>query len=114
MTPDTIRLIIATGSWTARDVGTYGVISYVLLSHARVGLIGDWATGMPDVRELIACLLEQGGDAVIHLGDTYYLGTPEECRRNFKEVFDEVFAKTGKPRIPVYSVPGNHDYYAFG
>lgn len=97
-----------------RDIGTYGVVSHVLPGDAKVGLIGDWATGMPDARELIACILDQDVDAVIHLGDTYYSGTPEECRRNFKEVFDEVFAKTGKPRIPVYSIPGNHDYYAFG
>ncbi|WP_084783895.1 metallophosphoesterase [Paenibacillus sp. FJAT-26967] len=97
-----------------QPIGTYGVVPYVLPDDAKVGLIGDWATGMPDAKELVKHMVNLGVDAIIHLGDIYYSGTPDECNRNFNAIFDEVFAETGKPRIPVFTIPGNHDYYAFG
>jgi predicted phosphodiesterase len=98
-----------------QSIRTFGVINYRLPNHARVAVIGDWGTGMPDARALVRYIVEyQNPDAIIHLGDIYYSGTPEECRNAFTRVFDEVFAETGKKRIPVFTIPGNHDYYALG
>jgi Calcineurin-like phosphoesterase len=80
---------------------------------ARIGLIGDWGTGAEPARRLLTQLKAQGVDLVIHLGDIYYSGTPEECQLNFTAIFDDVFGKPNK-RIPVYSLSGNHDMYCGG
>jgi 3',5'-cyclic AMP phosphodiesterase CpdA len=95
----------------------FGVIDWQLPNDARVGIIGDWGTGMPDAIALLKdMLVNYQPQAIIHLGDIYYSGTPQECQLHFagifQQVFDEVLGK-GK-RIPVFSIPGNHDYYAWG
>jgi 3',5'-cyclic AMP phosphodiesterase CpdA len=106
--------------WKVEGHGSldYGVIQYRLPNHARVGIIGDWGTGMDDARALLEQLRDLkdpgtgrvGIDALIHLGDIYYSGTPEECDR-FLAMVRSVFE--GR-EIPVFNLPGNHDYYAFG
>eukprot|EP00966_Prymnesium_polylepis_P205530 4763027-Prymnesium_polylepis.1 len=53
---------------------------------------------------------KQKPDVLIHLGDTYYSGTYAE-QRDF--LHDPVRAHLGEA-VPVYLVPGNHDYYAKG
>ena len=54
--------------------------------------------------------------ALIHLGDIYYSGTPSECAANYTDVITAVFDETLGPgkRIPVFTLAGNHDYYALG
>ncbi|GEM48531.1 metallophosphoesterase family protein [Deinococcus cellulosilyticus] len=92
----------------------YGVIDYQLPNNARIALLGDWGTGMDDAYHLLLTLLQQHNpDVIIHLGDIYYSGTPEECTANFENIFNQAFAVTGK-RLPVFTIPGNHDYYARG
>jgi len=80
---------------------------------ARVGIIGDWATGTPLALEAMKLLAAQQPDVVIHLGDIYYSGTETECMQNF---FDPATAilnvGPGGPRL--YSLSGNHDMYAGG
>jgi len=100
-----------------KDSLDYGVITWTLPNDARVGVIGDWGTGMEDAESLLRDLMVQHTpQALLHLGDIYYSGTPAECASNFTDVitrvFDEVLGK-GK-RIPVFTIPGNHDYYALG
>jgi len=95
----------------------YGTIRYKLPNHAKVAILGDWGTGLDDAKQLLKELMvTHKPDAIIHLGDIYYSATPSECVHNFsdifKQVFDEVLGK-GK-RIPIFTIPGNHDYYAFG
>lgn len=94
----------------------YGVIDWRLPNDAKVGIIGDWGTGMDDSIGLLQDLMAHKPDAIIHVGDIYYSGTPEECSTNFADpitrVFDQVLGQ-GK-RIPVFTLPGNHDYYALG
>ena len=95
----------------------YGVIDWKLPNDAKVGILGDWGTGMPDAIALLKDMMVQHQpDAIIHLGDIYYSGTPDECHRYFADVFTTVFDEVlGKgKRIPVFSIPGNHDYYAWG
>lgn len=95
----------------------YGVIDWKLPNNAKVGILGDWGTGMPDAIALLKdMMLQHKPDAIIHLGDIYYSGTPDECQQYFADVFTAVFDEVlGKgKRIPVFSIPGNHDYYAWG
>ncbi|HEX2127236.1 MAG TPA: metallophosphoesterase [Thermoleophilaceae bacterium] len=101
--------------WTkegGHDVN-YGVIPWRLPNDAKVGIIGDWGTGLDDARRLLADLVDNHSPAaIIHLGDIYYSGTTTECRTNYTEVFDEVFQD--RERVPVFTLFGNHDYYALG
>ena len=106
-------------SWKNEGKGNlnYGVIDYKLPNDAKVGIIGDWGTGMDDAMNLFKVMMQENKlDAIIHLGDIYYSGTPDEVYANFADVitnvFDEVLGKGN--RIPVFNIPGNHDYYAFG
>jgi Calcineurin-like phosphoesterase len=91
----------------------YGVIQWQLPNDATVGVIGDWGTGMPDAAALLTDLMSHSPDAIIHLGDIYYSGTPAECQGYFVKVISDVFAATNKS-CPVFTIPGNHDYYALG
>jgi Calcineurin-like phosphoesterase len=94
----------------------YGVIEWTLPQDAVVGIIGDWGTGLDDARALLKEVLAFDPAAIIHLGDVYYSGTPHECRVNYTEVIAEVFAEAlGEgTRVPVFSLAGNHEYYALG
>ena len=91
----------------------FGVIAYKLPNDARVAIIGDWGTGMNDASALLTHIMEEHKPtAIIHLGDIYYAGTPDQCNTNFTDVFNQVFGNL--PRIPIFSIPGNHEYYAMG
>jgi hypothetical protein len=52
-------------------------------------------------------------DILIHLGDIYYSGTPEECTSNFLTFIESILRKAN-PSLAVYSLPGNHDMYCGG
>lgn len=95
----------------------YGVIDWRLPDDGKVGIIGDWGTGLDDARSLLRDLMVRFEPAaIVHLGDIYYSGTPEECEVNYADVitrvFDEVLGEGN--RIPVFTLAGNHDYYALG
>lgn len=82
-----------------------------LPDEARVALIADWGTGMPDAQALLEQVATFSPHAVIHLGDIYYSGTPHEVRAHFLDVFARVFGTAG-PRV--LSLSGNHDRYSGG
>lgn len=95
----------------------YGRINYKLKNDAKIAIIGDWGTGLEDAEFLLQTLMiNNKPDIIIHLGDIYYSATNQECIDNFEKVIERVFNRTlgTNKRIPVLSVPGNHDYYAFG
>lgn len=50
---------------------------------------------------------------ILHLGDVYYAGTPEEYENNVAIILKRLRIKTNK-EILFYSIPGNHDYYSWG
>ena len=88
-----------------------GLIEYKLPNDARVAIIGDWGTGTHDAKDMLVKIMDiHKPDAIIHLGDIYYAGTPAQCKANFLDVFDEIFST--RERVPVFNLPGNHDYYA--
>lgn len=90
----------------------YGVIEWEVPVGSKIGILGDWGTGMDDAEKLLLDLLTHEPAAIIHLGDIYYAGTESQARTTFLDVFDRVF--TGRKRIPVFNLAGNHDYYARG
>ena len=93
----------------------YGVLDYKLPNDARVLLLGDWGTGQNDaVTMLTAALIDLKPDVVLHLGDVYYSGTPWECQSNIVDVFKSVFSNPKTNRVPIFMIPGNHEYYSGG
>jgi predicted phosphodiesterase len=94
---------------------SYGMIEYRLPSTCKVVLIGDWGTHMTDNVALLRQALKKfRPDAIIHLGDVYYSGTPQECTRNVLEVMDDLIDELKIKRPPFFTLPGNHDYYSGG
>jgi predicted phosphodiesterase len=79
----------------------------------RVGILGDWGTGEPAAIAVLDQLMQLKPDLIVHLGDIYYAGTIDECRTNFLVPIQAARAKYGR-NIPVYTIPGNHDYYSGG
>lgn len=78
-----------------------------------VGVLADWGTGDPAVaRSSLAALFRFQPDLIVHLGDIYYAGTPEECTNNFLNYL--VKATEENYRLPIYNLAGNHDYYSGG
>jgi len=94
----------------------FGVIDYRLPANARVLMIGDWGTHMPDNAALVRQAIRTfKPDAIIHLGDVYYSGTVEECAQNVVDVIDQIMkALPGEKRPAFFTIPGNHDYYSGG
>jgi len=76
----------------------------------KIGLVSDWASGSPQAIQLIQEMKKENVDMVLHLGDTYYSGTPGEARQFFLEPMRAVFGE----KMPMVQVPGNHDYYDGG
>jgi hypothetical protein len=89
----------------------YGVIEWTVPSDGAVAIIGDWGTGLPDAEALVQelMMLTKPPSAIIHLGDIYYAGTPSQCSANFAAIL-----AAAAPGVPVFTIPGNHDYYDWG
>jgi hypothetical protein len=88
-----------------------------LADNARVFLVGDWATGLPQARNVASAIARQLAQTpaelechVIHLGDTYYSGLEDEYRDRFLPLWPV----TNGARARSWSLNGNHDMYAGG
>jgi 3',5'-cyclic AMP phosphodiesterase CpdA len=79
----------------------------------RVGIIADWGTGEPEAIAVLDQLMRQNPDLILHLGDIYYAGTHDECYANFLAPA-RAARQQHQRMIPVYTIPGNHDYYGGG
>lgn len=54
-----------------------GLIGKLFPKDAKIGIIGDFGTGLSDSFALLSDLIvNKGADIVLHLGDVYYAGTP--------------------------------------
>lgn len=86
---------------------------YTINSNAKIAVLGDFGTGLNDGTTLLIQLMKQlDPDYIIHLGDIYYSGTVDECNA-YVQMFTTAFAAAGKT-VPVFSIPGNHEYYSGG
>ena len=99
--------------WTSQSDGLkYSLIPYQLPADAKILMIGDWGTGMSDA----VAMLTDGvnafkPDAIIHVGDIYYSGIPEECQEHVIDVINNLRHSTGL-NLPFFTIPGNHEYYS--
>jgi hypothetical protein len=112
-----------------RKPGNYKAIPWQIPADAQIVLLGDWGTSMDDAREFLKALwrkayLNAPGKTIvfIHLGDIYYCGLPYECEHYFRQVFirvgqelqQEINNSNFNPRPPIFTIPGNHEYYSYG
>jgi hypothetical protein len=78
--------------------------------HLRIAVFGDWGTaayGAPVIADSIR-KDPDGFDIVLHLGDTYYSGQPDEIQKQLVEAFpyrDDALNR---------SLNGNHEMYSGG
>lgn len=84
-----------------------------LPKNAKVALLGDWGTGTDDAIRTLEQVAAHGPDVLIHLGDVYYAGTPEEGQKYFLDIVNRVLRQDGR-KVPVYTLTGNHDMYSGG
>lgn len=78
-----------------------------------IGLLSDWGTGEDVALVVLDRLMDHRPDVILHLGDVYYSGTPDEMRRYALEPFQAARKRYGYD-VPIFNLPGNHDYYAGG
>ncbi|MEP7238453.1 MAG: metallophosphoesterase [Ferruginibacter sp.] len=94
-----------------QDINTFGVVQ--IPENSKIAIIGDYGTGLNDATMFLTAIIkDQQPDIIIHVGDIYYTGTEDECAL-YVENFAAAFAAAGKT-VPVYSIPGNHEYYSGG
>ncbi len=82
-------------------------------SSAKIAIIGDWGTGKwtdgdktrCPAQLVIAGVVAQNPDYIVHLGDVYYAGTENEERENFLQMIPEKYK--GK----FYTMNSNHEMY---
>lgn len=111
-----IQKIITYRKWHDQGAGlNFSKIAWTLPNDARVVMLGDWGTSNDDCKQLLKAIwLQEDPAAFVHLGDIYYSGSKEECDNNFYNIFKEVAQELGKPMVPVFTIPGNHEYYSMG
>jgi len=88
----------------------YSVIDWKIPQNGRIALIGDWGTSNDDAKEFLRALISGGVDCIIHLGDVYYSGTKGEFDSKFINIIRGDLGFRG----PVFTIPGNHEYYSQG
>jgi 3',5'-cyclic AMP phosphodiesterase CpdA len=90
---------------------------------ARIVVVGDWGSGVPRARDVARLMAEEVTDAlaqgreahVVHLGDVYYSGLPEEVERNvLAPGLWPVTADQASGGVTSWSLNGNHDMYGGG
>jgi Calcineurin-like phosphoesterase len=92
-------------------------------ASARLIVVGDWGTGLPRARDVATVMAEEVVDAlksgrqahVVHLGDVYYSGLPEECESHvLAPGMWPVTAEQANGGVTSWSLNGNHDMYGGG
>lgn len=96
---------------TYRDLDDF--VLPTLPPNAKVALIGDWGTGTQDAITLLTAVRDHRPDVILHLGDIYYSGTPDETHKYFLDLLNSVLGRDENP-IAVYTLTGNHDMYSGG
>jgi len=94
---------------------------HAISGSARLVVVGDWGTGLPRARAVARYMGEEVADAlasgreahVIHLGDVYYSGLPEEVQQHVLGPWP-VTAAQARAGVTSWSLNGNHDMYSGG
>ncbi len=101
-------------AWNSWDGGRgdldYGVIAWRLPARAKVALVGDIGTGTDIAAATLLSVLSFKPDAILHVGDVYYSGTPFEFEHRLINMLKDAMAAAGH-QAPFFTVPGNHEYF---
>lgn len=89
-----------------------------LEGDVRLVLFADWGTGRPEPRQVAEHAAKYVEDShlpvhVVHLGDTYYSGTPEEAQAHLLEPWPVTATQAGEG-VGSWALNGNHDMYSGG
>ncbi len=113
----------------ASSYPNYTAIPYNIPTNGQVVMLGDWGTSMNDAKQMLKAIWRKAFQdnpskpiVFIHLGDIYYCGLPIECDNNFNQVFlsvgSELHTELNDNRFvqnpPIFTIPGNHEYYSYG
>ena len=80
-----------------------------LADSGRIGLIGDWGTGLYGAPQIAKAILKDDPFIMLmHLGDVYYSGTQGEMRDRFLKVWPK------RPNTIHRALNSNHDMYSGG
>jgi len=81
-----------------------------LPDKGRIGLLGDWGTGLYGAPKMAEAILRDRDPFVMlmHLGDVYYAGTKTEMRDRFLEIWPR------RPDTVNRALNSNHDMYSGG
>jgi Calcineurin-like phosphoesterase len=74
-----------------------------------VSLVSDWGSNTQESDDIGKVISDDNPDYTIHLGDVYYVGTPEEIELNFGTHSSWPRGKCG-----TLAIPGNHEFYSNG
>lgn len=84
----------------------------VFKMHQDVKMVvaADWATDTLESSRIGRLMNDERGDYTVHLGDTYFVGAPQEIDSNF--------LAPGNPwprgKAGTLAIPGNHEFYSNG
>jgi len=96
---------------------------HTIADDARLVVVGDWGTGLERARHVAHHMADaiteataQGREAhVVHLGDVYYSGVPDEYDRHvLADGWWPVTAAQSGNGVTSWSLVGNHDMYSGG
>jgi hypothetical protein len=95
--------------------------AYEIGERARLVLVGNWGSGVPRAAEVgrqMALAVDEGLAArrdvhVVHLGDVYYSGLPEEVERHMLAPWPVSLRHAGLG-VTSWSLAGEHDMYSGG
>ena len=88
----------------------YGVINWTIPEDSTVALIGDIGTGTDVAAAVLISALSFNPTIILHVGDVYYSGTEFEFQQYFVGLINSVFEDL-KLKVPIYTLPGNHEYF---
>lgn len=92
------------------DKGIYKMESQAGKGLVTIALVSDWATDTNESRLIGNRIKDHHPDYTIHMGDTYFVGTPEEVERNFNPNNSPwPFGAVGS-----FALAGNHEMYSNG
>jgi predicted phosphodiesterase len=87
------------------------IIDWQVPPNAKIAIVGDWGTGLPEAKALLEAIARKNPDVVIHIGDIYYSGTEFEVQNYFWDIWSSTFDLS---KIRTFTLAGNHDMYSGG
>ena len=94
-----------------KQLSDYIVEGDALPAKARVAIVGDWATGQNEAKQVLAQIARKEPQVVVHLGDIYYSCTDFEVDNYFYNIWN---AELDLAKIRTFTLAGNHDMYSGG